>query len=391
MKIGIFTDTYFPQVSGVATSVKTLKEELERRGHQVYIFTTSDPKADEYEENIYRLPSIPLISFKERRVAFRGLVPTIQKAKKLKLDIVHTQTEFGVGWVGKFVAYNLKIPCVHTYHTMYEDYLHYIAKGKLLKPTHVRMITRAFCSRVVGVIAPSNRVVEQLEKYDIYKPTAIIPTGVNLNEFKPSEQRHIRQELGLSEEQPVILSLSRLSQEKNIEAIIQAMPILVREKPDLILVVVGEGPQRAVLENLVDQLDVTQSVIFVGEKKNEEVGHYYRMADLFVSASESESQGLTYIEALASHTRCLAKESPYTKSLLSDPSLGTTFKTDDVLAAGVLEVLNTPIGETDEQILNEVLYQISSTCFGAKVEEFYYKSIERYELNKKDKIKPIKR
>ncbi|MDN6596963.1 MAG: glycosyltransferase, partial [Lentilactobacillus parabuchneri] len=136
MNIGIFTDTYFPQVSGVATSIKTLKNELERQGNQVYIFTTTDPHVDKdtYEQNIFRFSSIPFISFTDRRIAVRGLFQAYEIAKELNLDIVHTQTEFSMGMIGKFVAKNLNIPCIHTYHTMYEDYLHYVANGKLLRP-----------------------------------------------------------------------------------------------------------------------------------------------------------------------------------------------------------------------------------------------------------------
>lgn len=127
MKIGFFTDTYFPQVSGVSTSIRTLKEELELLGHEVYIFTTTDPNVRELESRIIRMPSVPFISFKQRRVIVRGMLYAYYVAKDLELDIIHTHTEFGLGILGKQVAKALEIPCLHTYHTMYEDYLHYIA------------------------------------------------------------------------------------------------------------------------------------------------------------------------------------------------------------------------------------------------------------------------
>jgi 1,2-diacylglycerol 3-alpha-glucosyltransferase len=133
MNIGIFTDTYFPQVSGVSTSIKTLKDDLERKGHTVYIFTTSDPHVPEeaVEPNLFRFTSVPFVSFTDRRIAVRGLFHAYAVAKELQLDIVHTQTEFSMGYIGKFVARQLKIPVVHTYHTMYEDYLHYVMNGHL--------------------------------------------------------------------------------------------------------------------------------------------------------------------------------------------------------------------------------------------------------------------
>ena len=151
MKIGLFTDTYFPQVSGVATSIKTLRDELIAQGHQVYIFTTTDPKAkdDDKENGIYRFPSIPFVSFTDRRIAIRGAFRAIKIAEKLQLDIVHNQTEFSLGVMGKVVAHHLNIPCLHTYHTMYQDYLHYIANVHILKPKDVGRLSHIDRNSVV--------------------------------------------------------------------------------------------------------------------------------------------------------------------------------------------------------------------------------------------------
>ena len=146
LNIGIFTDTYFPQVSGVATSIKTLRDELIAQGHHVYIFTTTDPKAkhDDVENGIYRFASIPFVSFSDRRIAVRGVFRAIKLAKKFQLDIVHNQTEFALGVMGKTVAKHLHIPCLHTYHTMYQDYLHYIANGHILKPNDVARLAHLY-------------------------------------------------------------------------------------------------------------------------------------------------------------------------------------------------------------------------------------------------------
>ena len=164
MNIGLFTDTYFPQVSGVATSIKTLKEALEAQGHQVYIFTSTDPKVskNKFESHIYRFSSVPYAGFKDRRLAFRGLIQAVEIAKSLQLDIIHTQTEFSLGLLGKFVARQLKIPVLHTYHTMYEDYTHYVARGFLIGPKGVGTLMKAYMSGMVGVIAPSQLVQETL-------------------------------------------------------------------------------------------------------------------------------------------------------------------------------------------------------------------------------------
>lgn len=263
MNIGLFTDTYFPQVSGVATSIKTLRDQLEKQGHQVYIFTTTDPKVDTnvYERNVFRFTSIPFVSFTDRRIAISGFIRATQIAKELNLDIVHTQTEFSLGWMGKFVAKALKIPVIHTYHTMYEDYLHYVANGKLLKPYHVKQMTRAFCYHIDGIVAPSERVQRTIQRYGIQVPTRIIPTGVNLEQYqKDSNPQQCREALGYDAKTPVLLSLSRLAYEKNIQEVIDCFPAILKEVPDAQLLIVGDGPARTSLENQVHDLGLEKHV-----------------------------------------------------------------------------------------------------------------------------------
>lgn len=372
MRIGIFSDTYFPQVSGVSTSIKTLKDSLEDLGHQVYIFTTTDPKADAAEENIIRLPSIAFVSFKDRRIAISGNYKALRIARHLKLDVIHTQTEFSVGFFGKYVAKHMGIPHIHTYHTMYEDYLHYIAGGKLLRPSHVAALSRYFCNQADGVVAPSQRVEDQLRGYEVYSKIGIIPTGVNLSKFKPVIDEDIRQELNLTTNQPLILSLSRLSEEKNIMAVIEAMPEVLRSRPDARLVIVGGGPQREELEKATFELGISEAVIFTGEKQSHEVPNYYTQADVFISASESESQGLTYIEALACKTAIVAKNNAYTKTLVGPGSeLGTLVMKDAELAQALLREL-APGERQHEEVRAQVLTEISGETFARNIVKFYH-------------------
>lgn len=374
MNIGIFTDTYYPQVSGVATSIKTLKEQLESQGHHVYIFTTTDPKvaSDEYEKNIFRFTSIPFISFTDRRIAVRGLFRAYQVAKELQLDIVHTQTEFSMGWIGKFVAKNLKIPCIHTYHTMYEDYLHYVAKGKLLKPHHVKQMSRSFCYHMTGIIAPSERVLTTLEGYGVKSPITVIPTGVNLQKYRQPVKLDIRKKYQIKEQTPLLLTLSRLAYEKDIDRLISVMPQLCHLLPNVLLMIVGDGPAREDLEQQVAELNIQPNVLFTGEISNDQVADYYHAADLFVSTSVSESQGLTYIEALASGLKVVTTHSPYTDDLLSDKEFGMTFEKLDDLANILFEYLTTGQQSIETNKLNQKLSAISAADFGEKVIQFYH-------------------
>ncbi len=278
MNIGIFTDTYFPQVSGVATSIRTLKNELERQGNQVYIFTTTDPhvEKDTYERNIFRFSSIPFISFTDRRIAVRGLFQAYEIAKELNLDIVHTQTEFSMGVIGKFVAKNLNIPCVHTYHTMYEDYLHYVANGKLLKPVHVKEGTLAFCYHLSGVIAPSDRVLDKLTDYGVKSQMRIIPTGIDIGMYSQKLTTDVRAQYHISRDTPLMLSISRLAYEKNLSQVIDWVPAILEQVPNAMLMVVGDGPAKEDLMAQVHQLGLDEHVIFPGEISNDHVNAFYQ-------------------------------------------------------------------------------------------------------------------
>lgn len=372
MNIGIFTDSYFPQVSGVATSILTLKEQLESRGHSVYIFTTTDPHVpeDAVEPNIFRFGSVAFVSFKDRRIAVRGLFHALQVAKKLELDIVHTQTEFSMGYIGKFVARNMHIPTVHTYHTMYEDYLHYVFNGHLLKPYHVRQMTRAFVHHDSGIVAPSDRVLEKLANYGVKAPIRVIPTGIDLSAYEQKPTRDVRRELGL-ENVPVLLSLSRVAYEKRINRVIDAMPRILKQVPNAVLLVVGDGPARESLEEQVETLDIEDNVRFLGQVNHEDVPLYYRAADIFLSASDSEAQGLTYLEAMAAGTKVLALSGEYTDDLLDNPNLGRTFKNTKVMAEMAIDYLKNPGKYSDSQPCKDKLRDISANQFGDRILKFY--------------------
>ncbi|WP_413627046.1 glycosyltransferase family 4 protein [Fructilactobacillus vespulae] len=382
MKIGLFTDTYFPQVSGVATSIKTLKDELERRGNDVYIFTTTDPNSKEVsEDGIYRFSSIPFISFTERRIAVRGLFQATQIAKKLKLDIVHTQTEFSMGMIGKFVAKNLGIPCLHTYHTMYEDYLHYVANGKILKPIHVKEGSLYFCHNLDGVVAPSKRVLDKITDYGVKSPIRIIPTGIDINHYEEPYNEKIRQSLGLDEKTPVMLSVSRLAYEKNISELIDSMPKILEKIPATKLVIVGQGPAENDLKQQAQEMNLTDAIIFTGEINNDDVNQYYQMANVFVSTSESESQGLTYIEAMAAGTKVVVASSPYTDDLVNDPALGMTFNTKNEFIDDTLTYLANDNQYPDNQELRRnKLHDISAVYFVDRILNFYEDALNDFKV-----------
>ena len=380
MRIGLFTDTYFPQVSGVATSIRTLKMELEKQGHTVFIFTTTDKDVNRYEDwQIIRIPSVPFFAFKDRRFAYRGFSNALEIARQYQLDIIHTQTEFSLGLLGIWIARELKIPVIHTYHTQYEEYVHYIAKGLLIRPSMVKYLVRGFLHDVDGVICPSEIVCDLLSDYKVKVEKRIIPTGIELAKFKRPEikEEHLnelRSKLGVQADEKMLLSLSRISYEKNIQAVLTAFAEVLKEEDKVKLVVAGDGPYLESLKEQAHELQIQESVIFTGMIAPSETALYYKAADFFISASTSETQGLTFLESLASGTPIIAHGNPYLDNLINHKMFGTLYYRDDDLAGAILEALiATP--EMNEIRLAEKLYEISAENFGKRVHEFYLDAI----------------
>lgn len=376
MRVGLFTDTYFPQVSGVATSIRTLKTELEKQGHTVFIFTTTDKDVNRYEDwQIIRIPSVPFFAFKDRRVAYRGFSKALEIARQYQLDIIHTQTEFSLGLLGVWIAKELKIPVVHTYHTQYEDYVRYIANGMLIRPSMVKYIVRGFLNDMDGVICPSEIVYDLLTRYKVTTEKRVIPTGIDLAKFERPEINQdriadLRKKLKISDSETMLLSLSRISYEKNIQAVIEALPDVLKENAAVKLVVAGDGPYLPDLKEQAERLGIMDSIIFTGMIAPNETALYYKAADFFISASTSETQGLTYLESIASGTPIIAHGNPYLDNVVTDKIFGTLYYDEHDLAGAILEaVIATP--DMDAEKLADKLYEISAENFGRRVYEFY--------------------
>lgn len=387
MRIGLFTDTYFPQVSGVATSIKTLKTELEKLGHTVFIFTTTDEGVNRYEDwDIIRIPSVPFFAFKDRRVAYAGFTDALKIASRYKLDLIHTHTEFTLGILGKMIAKELQIPVVHTYHTQYEDYVHYIAKGRLIRPGMIKYFVRPFLHDLDGVICPSEIVEELLMRYNIPVSKRIIPTGIDLAKFDrpeicPSDIEDLRQQLGIQKDETMLLSLSRISHEKNIQAVIEAMPRILQDNPKVKLVIVGGGPYAETLQELIEELQLQDAVQMTGMIAPSDTALYYKAADFFISASTSETQGLTFLESLASGTPIIAHANPYLNNVITDKMFGTLFLREEEIADAVVEaIMVTP--PMNAHVLEKKLYEISATNFGRRVFEYYLDLKISYDFRK---------
>lgn len=376
MNIAIFTDTYFPQVSGVATSIETLKETFEENGHNVYIFTASDPKAPTNENNVFRYESLPFIFFKERRLAVPFFAPIHKKCKDLEIDVIHTQTEFSMGLMGVSVAKAMRIPIIHTYHTWYEKYLHYLLNGKLISRKTVVHLSKIFCDQADLIISPSSQMKEVLIDYHIKKPIHVLATGVKLPDKVADDQlKQVREAWGIDQDDYLLLSINRIAEEKSLDTIIKNMPDILEMIPNAKLMLAGDGPQLAELKALTEEMDLTDYVIFPGFVDHEVVNQYYQAADVYVNLSTTETQGLTFIEAITNHLPVIAMKTPYLASLEEISSFGYLLEDSDHFADYVKSVHDKK--DAFDKELAPLIYHVSADAFYDDLHNIYRYMIEQ--------------
>lgn len=385
MNIGLFTETYYPEINGVANSVFILKRELEALGHTVYVFTTTTPGAPEYEYNVFRVPSLPFILITERRIGMFYLPKLAGIIKKLNLDIIHTHTEFSLGIFGRIMAKELKLPMIHTYHTIYEDYTHYLTHLKTLDArakAFARIFSKVCCNTVAHVIVPTEKVKELLQQYSVYREISVIPTGVDLKKFNPAlydpaEINRIKAEFGIAKEEKVMIYVGRVSREKNIIEIINAMEEYMKVRRQVKFLIIGNGPEMEELQTRVKELHLEGRIIFAGAKPWDTIGLYYQLGDVFVSASQSETQGLTYIEAMAAGIPAVAKEDKCLNGILIEGVNGYKFTGRKELTEGLDKVLfmdkDTPYGENARGLMQK----FSTDSFGRSVEAVYLEVLKK--------------
>ena len=347
MNIGLFIDTYYPQINGVITSSNILKQELIKLGHNVIIVTVKNPDVQGNEEGVIRIPSIPSPLIPDQRLGLIYSQKVMNKIRSLNLDIIHTQTEFSIGIFGRIVAKRLNIPVIHTYHTMYEDYMHYITDTKMKKYAQkiVKKASYYYCMKCDSIIAPSQKTKEALISYGLDKNIEVIPTGINIERFRRGkyselELDELKQNLGIKTDSPVILFIGRVAKEKSIDVIIKKMPEILKKIPGTVFLIVGDGPARKALQHLSIQLGIEDSIIFAGERPWEDIGKYYQIGDVFVSASTTETQGITFVEAMSAEVPIVAKYDKNLDDMLKNNVNGLIFYNNEELLEKIMQLLN---------------------------------------------------
>lgn len=298
-KIGIFTDSYRPYNSGVVRSILTFSKELTAQGHELYIFAPSYRDCEK-EHRVFRFASIPAPTNPEFSLAVPisfSLRPTI---KKLDLDLIHVHSPFLLGRVGAKYAKRLDIPLVFTFHTLYDQYVHYVPFGKNL----TRELTQKFCSDFANncdlVVVPTGVVKQYLLELGVSSPVEVIPTGIVISDFEQGkDQFWLRNQYDIPPSEKVLLFVGRLGKEKNIPFLLDAFEKVKESLDRVTLVIVGGGPEEEALKSLTQQLNIDKKVVFTGNLSPQDVIKCYHGADLFVFPSITETQGLVVGEAKA--------------------------------------------------------------------------------------------
>ena len=388
MRIGIFSDTYYPHINGVSTSIKMLEEELIKKGHKVYIVTVNpDSMRYKYEDDgrIIRIPGIPTGIY-DYRLTSTYSFKAFNKIKEWNLDVIHTQTEFGIGTFARVLGKQLGIPVVHTYHTMYEDYVYYITKGHFDTSSKklVEYITKFTCDKTIKeLIVPTKKTYTLFkDKYKFDRNVHIIPTGINVENFYKetvdlNKVKSLKKQLNIKEKDKILLFLGRVAKEKNIDFLIENQIEILKKHPNCKLMIVGDGPDLDEYKELTKKFNISNSVIFVGKVPWTDTKLYYNIADIFVTASVTETQGLTVVEAMAASLPVVAINDESFNTTVIDDLTGYLFETKDEYISLVNKLLaNDELSKNmgNQGRINSLAY--SSSFFADRVLEVYKMAID---------------
>ena len=384
----IFSDTFPPEINGVATSSGTLYDAFKKNGEEIMVCTTN-PYGNEMclDGDFLRLPGFKMKMY-DYRIA--GLFsPNAKKIiMKFKPDVIHIQTDAGIGQFGFLLAKQLGVPVVYTFHTALEDYTYYATRGYLDRVAKgiVRSYVRYKSSVATEFITPSVKTKEYMRSIGVDSYINVIPTGIDFSKFAKEnvdqeKVKEIKKEHGISDDTFVILSLGRVAKEKSIDICLKGYAKYLKTSPKrkTVFVIVGGGPAFDELNKLVEELGIANNVKFFGPVKPTETPLYYQVGDLFVSASITETQGLTFMEAMASSVLLMARYDDTLLSTINDGKNGFFFLDEDDMAKKLNFVIN--MDEKDkERVRNaaiEGLSDYSIDKFYERVKHVYERAIKR--------------
>ena len=378
MKILITSDLFTVKTNGVVTSLRNLWEEMTKKGHDVKILTLSEGRHSHKDEtgNVYFICSIPIGIYPELRMPLLYRHKLIREIVEWCPDVIHSQCEFFSYQFALHISKRTGAPIVHTYHTMYEDYAQYITKNRRLSKYVIGKFSKNRLDKAERVIAPTHKVEDLLVGYDVASPISVVPSGISLDQHKEriddDERLRMRRALGIDDDCILMLSLGRLGNEKNVEELVTFYSKATKQGDKLRFLIVGDGPAREMLEKMTKELGLEGKIIFTGRVAPTEVQKYYQLGDVFVSASTSETQGLTYIEAAANGLPLLCRQDICLDDIIEQGENGYAYETEEEFLEYIDDIVNS--AEWREQASKkseEIAKSFDKSVFGDEVEKIY--------------------
>lgn len=383
MKVLITTDLFTVRTNGVVTSTHNLIEELERRGHEVRVITISPDRKSRKENNVYYIKGVSMEwVYAGIRMAVGRASKYVKEIVEWKPDIIHSQCEWFTMKFAKRISKKTGAPIIHTYHTLYEDYVGYAVPFKRFGRWYVRnILTKSNLKKMFAIIAPTVKVRDNLiERCKVKNRVEVIPSGISLDKHKikltEEELREGRAKYGLTDDNFVLINLGRLGTEKNLEEVVEYFAKVSEKHSGARLFIVGGGPARESLDKLVADLGLVGRVVFAGMVDPDEVARYYQLGDLFVCASTSETQGLTYIEAAANNLPLLCRDDPCYEGVMEDGKNGFRYTTFEEYEKHLDFIISNPEWREKARIRSgEISARFDRTVFGASVEALYMEAL----------------
>jgi 1,2-diacylglycerol 3-alpha-glucosyltransferase len=345
VRVLFLSDVYFPRVNGVSTSIRTFRQDLANCAVDTVLVAPRYTPAEELpgEASVLRVPAARVPGDPEdRRMSWRALTHTLDALPRGEFDLVHIHTPFIAHYAGVRCARRAGVPCVATYHTFFEEYLHHYVPmlPHALSRFLARSFTRSQCAAVQALIAPSEPMRAVLEAYGVHTPIHILPTGLAPDRFRSGNGGAFRAEAGIEADRPLVTYIGRVAHEKNIGFLLQMFVQVLKSLPRALLVIAGEGPARAALRARVAALGLDAHVHFAGYlARDSALLDCYAAADVFVFASRTETQGLVLLEAMAQGVPVVSTAELGTRSVL--PGSGALIVPEErgAFAAAVVRVL----------------------------------------------------
>jgi glycosyltransferase involved in cell wall biosynthesis len=328
VRVALFTNNYVPFCGGVTISVQTLRRGLEARGHEVWVFAPRFPEQTEDTPRVVRYPSIPAATYPEFALAVPWAPAIGREVRRLAFDVFHAHHPFLLGPVARRLARRQHRPVVFTYHTRYEKYAHYVPLTPGLVRAAALTLSRRFAAGCDAVIAPSAVIREELRGRGVRTPIAVIPTGVDLERFRPGDRAATRARLGLEARDAVLLYVGRLDREKSVDRVLAAFERVAGTVPHARLLLAGHGTEAEHLREAARAIGLAGRVRFLGLLAHEALPAVYQAADVFLFASETETQGLVLAEAAACGLPAVAVNAPGCDEVVRDGHTGLLTKSE---------------------------------------------------------------